>query len=51
MRGHTKCFALLHRISAWGTNNLLAIEPPSILADNLSQFAFYDRIYVDGRSR
>ena len=33
-----------------GTNNMMAIEPPSILTDNVSLFAFYDRIYVDGRS-
>lgn len=33
-----------------GSDNLFAIEPPSILTDNLSLFAFYDRIYVDGRS-
>lgn len=33
-----------------GTNNMVAIEPPSILTDNVSLFAFYDQIYVDGRS-
>jgi hypothetical protein len=33
-----------------GTDNMSAIEPPSILTENLSQFAFYDRICVDGRS-
>jgi hypothetical protein len=33
-----------------GSKNLCAIEPPSILTDNVSLFAFYDRIYVDGRS-
>ena len=33
-----------------GTGNMSAIEPPSILTDNLGLFAFYDRIYIDGRS-
>jgi hypothetical protein len=33
-----------------GTNNMVAIEPPSVLTDNASLFAFYDRVHVDGRS-
>ena len=33
-----------------GTNNEIAIEPPSILTDNVALFAFYNRIYVDGQS-
>ena len=33
-----------------GTSNLIAIEPPSILLDNVAEFAFYDRIFIDGRS-
>ncbi len=33
-----------------GTHNMLYIQPPSIMTDDVAGFAFYDRIFVDGQS-